>query len=86
MLVSISYNPVTNVQNHFAKNGFHSSDNKVVIKERKSFGFPWYRQSVVPNLKRYGNTTILTVSSRLFQLLFGKASQYIQELNIVKEK
>ena len=70
------------------KFAFDLSDNKVVraIKDRRSFQvFLGIDESVVPDPKTVWKYHDLFASSRLFQLLFAKASNYIQELKIVKE-
>ena len=83
-----SYDPVLMFKIILLKTAFALSDNKVVraIKDRRSFQvFLGIDESVVPDPKTVWKYHNLFVSSRLFQLLFAKASEYIQELNIVKE-
>ena len=83
-----SYDPVLMFKIIVLKFAFALSDNKVVraIKDRRSFQvFLGIDESVVPDPKTVWKYHNLFVSSRLFQLLFAKASEYIQELKIVKE-
>ena len=83
-----SYDPVLMFKIILLKFAFALSDNKVVraIKDRRSFQvFLGVDESVVPDPKTVWKYHDLFARSRLFQLLFAKASNYIQELKIVKE-